>query len=303
MRVAVMGAGAIGGYLGARLATAGATVTFVARGPHLSAIREKGLFVRSPLGDLHVHPALATGDPATVGPVDAVLLGTKLYDVEAAARAAAPLVGQDTAVVCLQNGVDAPDIVAGILGRSHAVGGVVLINGVIEAPGVIRHNALNRLTVGELDGRASERLERLVALATAGGVEAGLSRDIRVEIWRKFLLLAPLGAVSALTRAPLARIREQRETWGLVEQGMREVVAVAGASGVGLTEDDVQRTFALAASMSPTWKASLTVDLEQGRRLEIDWLSGAVCRLGRQAGIATPFHQIALAVLRPHAGG
>jgi 2-dehydropantoate 2-reductase len=142
-----------------------------------------------------------------------------------------------------------------------------------------------------------------VARANAAGIETTLSGDIRLEIWRKFLLLAPLAAVSALTRAPLVRIRDQPETWRLAEQGMREVVAVAGAEGVGLTEADVQRTLALAASMSPTWKASLTVDLEQGRRLEIDWLSGAVCRLGRRAGIATPFHEVALAVLKPHAAG
>jgi 2-dehydropantoate 2-reductase len=302
MRIAVMGAGAIGGYVGARLAAAGATVTFIARGRHLAAIREGGLRVSSPLGDVHVDPASATDDPGAVGEVDVVLLGTKLYDVEAAAPALGPMVGGDTAIVCLQNGVDAPEIVARLYG-DHVVGGVVVINGEVAAPGVIRHNAMNRLAVGELDGRPSDRLARFVALASAAGIETTLSPDIRLEIWRKLLLLAPLGAISAMTRIVLARIRERRETWALVERGMREVVAVANASGVGLVDEDVERTLAFAQGMPGTWKASLTVDLEQGRRLEVEWLSGAVCRRGRAAGIPTPFHDVALGVLMPHAAG
>ena len=303
MKIAVMGTGAIGGYLGARLAVAGAEVTFIARGAHLAAIRDAGLRMLSPLGDVHVRPASATEDPAAVGPVDVVLLGTKLYDVEAAIRATAPLLGDDTAVICVQNGVETTAIVARLYGGAHVVGGVVLINAEIVAPGVIKHNAMNALTVGELDGRKSGRLERFVALANTAGIETRLSQNIRLEIWRKFLLMAPMGAVSAMTRVPLARIREQAETLGLAEQGMREVVAVAKAEGVGLTEDDVQKTLAFVMGMSATWKASLTVDLEQGRRLEVEWLSGAVCRLGQAAKIETPFHRVALGVLRPHAAG
>jgi 2-dehydropantoate 2-reductase len=303
MRIAVMGAGAIGGYVGARLAAAGAAVTFVARGRHLAAIREKGLVVRSPLGDVHVAPARATGDPAEVGEVEVVLLGTKLYDVEAAARAIGPMIGPDTAVVCVQNGVDATDIVADHCGPAHVAGGVAMINGEVTAPGVVRHNALNHLTVGELDGRASGRLARFVALANGAGIEATLSGDIRLEIWRKFLLLAPMAALSAMTGVELAAIRGHAETWSLAEQGMREVVAVAEAAGVGLTEDDVQRTLALVRSMPATWRASLAVDLERGRRLELEWLSGAVCRRGQASGLATPFHRVAVGVLTPHAAG
>src|SRR5262249_39678695 len=156
-----------------------------------------------PLGDVHIHPVSATDDPAAVGPVDVVLLGVKLYDVEAAARAIPPMLGAGTAVVCLQNGVDAPDFVARSCGRAHVVGGVVMINGEITGPGVIRHNALNHLAVGELDGSRSERLERFAALASAAGIETALSREIGLEIWRKFLLLAPMGALSAMTRVAL----------------------------------------------------------------------------------------------------
>jgi 2-dehydropantoate 2-reductase len=302
MKIAVMGSGAIGGYIGARLASADAEVTFIARGPHLAAIRARGLTILSPLGDLLIAPAAATDDPAAVGPVDAVLLGTKLYDVEAAALGIGPMLGHETAIVCLQNGVDATDIVARLHGRPHVVGGVVVINGE-TAPGVIRHNALNRLTVGELDGRESARLVRLVALANAAGIEAASSRDIRLEIWRKFLVLAPMAALSAMTRVALARVRAHEETWRLAEQGMREVVAVAQAQGVGLTEEDVRGALTFVQGMPATWRASLAVDLEQGRRLEIDWLAGAVSRLGQAAGIETPFHRIALGVLKPHAAG
>jgi 2-dehydropantoate 2-reductase len=303
MKVAVMGTGAIGGYIGARLAAAGAEVTFIARGAHLAAIRAEGLRLSSPLGDLHLTPASATDDPSTVGKVDVVLLGTKLYDLEAAAKAIAPLLGDETAVICFQNGVDAPAIVGGLHGAEHVVGGVVLINAEIVGPGVIRHNALNGLTVGELDGRRSARLERLVALANAAGIETQLSPDIRLEIWRKFLVFAPMAAVSAMTRVPLGRIREHAETFALAEQGMREVVAVANAEEVALTEEDIDKVLAFVRGMPPTWKASLTVDLEHGRRLEIDWTSGAVCRRGEAAKIATPFHRVALGVLKPHAAG
>jgi 2-dehydropantoate 2-reductase len=303
MKIAVMGSGSIGGYLGARLAAAGAEVTFVARGAHLAAIRAHGLAIRSPLGDVLIAPAAATDDPAAVGVVDAVLLATKLYDVEAAARAIGPMIGQDTAIVCLQNGIDAPDIVERAHGRAHVVGGVVMINAEVAAPGVIQHNALNRLTVGELDGRESARVARLVTLGSRAGIETVSSSDIRLEIWRKFLVLAPMAALSAMTRVALARVRAHEETWRLAEQGMREVVAVANAQGVGLTEEDVRRTLAFVQGMPATWRASLAVDLERGRRLEIDWLAGTVRRLGEAAGIDTPFHQVALGVLKPHAAG
>ena len=155
MKLAVMGSGAIGGYIGARLAAVGADVTLVARGAHLAAIRAHGLSVQSPLGNLRIAPAAATDAPATVGVVDLVLLGTKLYDVEAAAAAIAPMVGPETAIVCLQNGIDAGEVVARRYGSRQVMGAVVMINGEIKAPGVIRHNALNRLTVGELDGGVS----------------------------------------------------------------------------------------------------------------------------------------------------
>jgi 2-dehydropantoate 2-reductase len=303
MKVAVMGTGAIGGYVGARLAAAGAPVTFIARGAHLAAIRTAGVRVLSPLGDLTVTPASATDDPGTVGAVDVVLLGTKLYDVEAAAQGIAPMLHEGTAVICFQNGVDAPSIVERLYGPAHVVPSVVMINAEITGPGVIKHNAMNVLTVGELDGHVSPRLERFVAMTTAAGIDTKLSKDIRLEMWRKFLLFAPMASISAMTRLPLARIRSEPETWRLAELGMREVVAVANAEGVALTENDVERALVFVMGMPDTWKASLTVDLEQGRRLEVEWTLGAVCRLGEAANIDTPFHRVALGVLKPYAKG
>ena len=303
IRIAVMGTGAIGGYVGARLATAGAEVVFIARGAHLAAIRETGLKVTSPLGDLHINPATATDDPAEVGPVDMVLLGVKLYDVEAAVRALQPMLVPETGVVSLQNGVNAPTVIAEIAGPAHCIPGVVLINGEIAGPGTIQHNALNSLIVGEPDGSSSARLERFVEFGNKGGLEVTLSPDIWLEVWRKFLLMASMGGLSAMTRVPLGRIRETPATWRLAEQAMREIVAVAQAEGVGLTEVDIEKALAYVQGVPPTWKSSLTFDLEQGKQLEVEWLAGAVCRLGEKAGIDTPFHRTVLGALMPHASG
>jgi 2-dehydropantoate 2-reductase len=303
MRVAVMGAGAIGGYIGARLASVGHEVAFIARGPHLAAIQKDGLRVTSPVGDLHIEPATATDEPAEIGEVDVVLFAVKLYDVAAATETIRPLVGPETLVICLQNGVDAVDIVSRAHGGERVAGGVVLINGEIRAPGVIQHNSMNGLTLGALDGKASPLLESLATDLDASGIETRVSKDIRLELWRKFLLLAPMGGLSAMTRVPLERIRDNARTWALAEMAMREVVTVANAQGIALDEEDLQNGLAFVQGMKESWKASLTVDLELGRRLEIDWLSGTVCRLGRAAAIETPFHEIAWGVLKPHAEG
>ena len=232
-----------------------------------------------------------------------VLLGVKLYDVEAAVRALQPMLVPETGVVSLQNGVNAPTVIAEIAGPAHCIPGVVLINGEIAGPGTIQHNALNSLIVGEPDGSSSARLERFVEFGNKGGLEATLSPDIWLEVWRKFLLMASMGGLSAMTRVPLGRIRETPATWRLAEQAMREIVAVAQAEGVGLTEVDIEKALAYVQGVPPTWKSSLTFDLEQGKQLEVEWLAGAVCRLGEKAGIDTPFHRTVLGALMPHASG
>jgi 2-dehydropantoate 2-reductase len=303
MRIAVMGTGAMGGYLGARLADAGADVTFIARGEHLAAMRKAGLKVTSPMGDLLIDPVCTTDDPSQVGPVDLVLLGVKLYDAETAIGALRPMLGKDTGVITLQNGVDAPDMVSSLAGPAHCVAGVAMINGEIVEPGVIQHNALNGLVVGELDGRPSERLRGLEELARKAGVEIEVSSDILLEIWRKFLALTPTAGLSVLTRVPLGQMRDTPETWALAEEAMAEVVAVAQAEGIGLNETDIKNGLDFIQGMPATWRGSLVMDLEQGKRLEVAWLHGAICRLGRRAGIDTPFHRVVLGALMPHADG
>ncbi len=304
MKIAVMGTGAMGGYVGARLAEAGADVTFIARGPHLAAMRRDGLKVTSPEGEIHINPASATDDPAEVGPVDLILLGVKLFDVEIAVDRLRPMLGPDTGVISLQNGIDTPAVISRIAGPQHNVPGIAMINGEIAAPGVIQHNAMNDLIVGEPDGNASPRMTALEALGGASALNLRISTDIELELWRKVLALTPAAGLSCLTRQPLGRVRETQECWDLLQEAMAEVVAVAQAEGVGLGETDIENVSASVREfMPPTWRGSLVTDLEAGRRLEVEWLHGAICRLGKKHGIDTPFHRVVLGALMPSAGG
>src|SRR5215212_4914920 len=208
MRLAIIGAGGVGGYFGARLAAAGSDVSFVARGAHLDAIKARGLRLESPKGNLHIEKVAATSDPAEIGAVDIVLLTVKMYDLETAAASLPPLLGKRTAVVTLQNGVEAVDIVARHVGREHVVGGVAYIGAVISEPGVIRHTALDALIFGELDGSRSDRLAQLEAACLAAGFAARVSSDILADLWSKFARLSVFSGMTAVTRSTLGVIRE-----------------------------------------------------------------------------------------------
>jgi len=304
MKIVVMGTGAMGGYIGARLAEAGADVTFIARGAHLAAIRRDGLKVTSPEGDIHINPAKATDDPGTVGPVDLIFLGVKLYDVEIAVRDLLPMLGSDTGVVSLQNGIDTPSIISQVAGPQYNVPGVAMINGEIAAPGLIQHNAMNDLIVGEPDGSTSLRITALEALGSNSVLNLVISPDIEAQLWRKVLALTPTAGLSCLTRLPLIRVRETPESWDLLQEAMAEVVVVARAEGIGLGENDIQNALASVRDfMPPTWRGSLVTDLEAGRRLEVEWLHGAICRFGKKHGNDTPFHRVVLGALMPYASG
>jgi len=304
MKIAIMGTGPMGGYIGARMAEAGADVTFIARGAHLAAIRRDGLKMTSPEGDVHVNPASASDDPKAVGPVDLIFLGVKLYDVETAVRDLLPMLGPDTGVVSLQNGIDTPAIISKIAGPQHNVPGVAFINGEIAAPGVIQHNAMNGLVAGEPDGRASARMQALEELGKKAVLDVSISPDIELELWRKFLVLTPASGMSCLTRLPMGRIRETPPSWRLIEEAMDELIAVARAEGVEMGEEDRQAGVrGIRDMMPPTWRGSLVTDLEAGRRLEVEWLHGTICRLGEKHGIDTPFHRVVLGALMPHANG
>ncbi|WP_448188565.1 2-dehydropantoate 2-reductase [Azospirillum sp. sgz301742] len=304
MRIAVMGAGAVGGYFGARLLAAGADVAFLARGRHLAAILKDGLRIESGSGELHLTDVTATDDPASIGPVDVVLFAVKLWDTEDAARSIRPLVGPRTAVITLQNGVTSLDTLSTALGAEHVVGGVAHIAAQVFAPGIIRHTGtLARMSFGELDGSRSERLTLFHGLAAKAGFDAIFSTDILSMIWEKFTFLAPFSGVTALTRQPVGIIRAVPETRALFLDAVAEVAQLAHAKGVHLGPDVVERIGGLVDGLVPEMKSSMLNDLERGGRLELPWLSGAVARMGREMAVPTPVHRAIAAALAPYADG
>jgi 2-dehydropantoate 2-reductase len=304
MRIAVFGTGGVGGVYGARLAQAGHDVHFIARGRHLAAIREHGLKVLSPLGDIHLNPANTTDDPATVGAVDIVLFCVKAYDAESAAEQCRPLIGPDTGVLTLLNGVDSVGVLSRVLGAAHVIGGVANISAGIESPGVIRHhNKLQILRFGELDDRPSPRVEALKAAAVAAGIETHISANIDREVWNKFIFLAAMSAANCVTRQAVGVIREDPAMLALFERLTREVIAVARAKGVSLPDDQYERSMKTVASLPAPMKASMLAALERGERLEADHLCGAVVRMGTELGVDTPAHEAAYAACRPFLNG
>jgi len=302
MKIAVMGAGAIGGYFGGRLAKAGFDVSFIARGAHLDVIRKNGLKVLSPLGDFTIHPATVTDDPAEVGPVDVILFMVKNYDTLQAAEQIRPLVGSDTAIIPFQNGVEARAMLSNVLGARHVLGGVAFIPASIQEPGVIKHNAeLAKLVFGEFDKQITP-LSFLDALEKAG-VTGEIPADISMVLWSKLMFLTSMSAINCITRQPVGLVQSDGETIALYMDAMREVAAVAAAHGVSLGEEAIANNMALAKSFPPNNKTSMFQDLEAGRRLEIDYLSGAVVRLGREKGIETPIHRTAWVAIKPWING
>lgn len=302
MKIAIVGVGGAGGYFGARLAEAGHEVALIARGEHLAAIRERGLRVDSVHGDVVVRPAHATDDPATIGPVDCVLVGVKTWQVAEAARAARPLVGPDTLVVPLQNGVEAPDQLASVLGRAHVLGGIARILSFRAGPGHIQHAGVDpSIEIGELDPSVSR--ERVLALrevlATARGVTVTVSADIRAALWAKLLFIASWGAVGTVARAPVGVVRSVMETRGLVEHVMREIEQVARARGVALPADTIERAFAAIDRLPPTGTTSMQRDIDDGKPSELHELVGAIGRLGAEVGIQTPTSTVMYHALLP----
>jgi 2-dehydropantoate 2-reductase len=304
MRIAVVGAGGVGGGFGAALAKAGGDVTFIARGAHLAAMKSAGLKVGGPRGDIHLVPTQATDNPASLGTVDIVLFCVKLWDVESAGEKIKPLVGAGTAVIPLQNGVDAHERLIPILGKNAVMGGVAQISASIVAPGVIAQvGTFMRMVFGELDGRRSQRGEDFLALCLKAGFDATLSQQILTDLWMKFILLASNAGMMALSRQPIGALRDDPDLRPIFVAAYQETIDVGRARGVALPADALERIVELTRHFPPAMKASMALDLDRGNRLEVPWLSGKVAELGRQLGIPTPTHNMVYAMLKPYVMG
>jgi len=296
-----MGSGGVGGYFGGRLAEAGHDVTFLARGAHLAAIRERGLRVYSTEGDFEIPKARATDKPEEIGPVDVILLAVKTWQVAEGAARLTPLLGTTGAVLTLQNGVEAPDEVARACGRERVLAGVCRLMSYVAEPGVIRHAGVTpRVEFGEWSGGTSARVEALrESFNPCKGLAAAVSPDIAVALWEKFLFIAPFSAVGAATRKPAGAWRHVKQTRALLAAAMNEVVDLARSRGVGVPREAVDRTLAFVDLLPEDATASMQRDLLEGRPSELEAQTGAIVRLGRDAGIETPANAFLYSVLLP----
>jgi 2-dehydropantoate 2-reductase len=303
VHIVVMGSGGVGAYFGAKLHRAGERVTFVARGPHLAAIKRSGLAIKSAVeGDVLVRPA-AVERLEGVDRADAVLFCVKSFDTDDAAARLWSVLGPETPVLSLQNGVDNEDKIDAKLGAGRAMGGVAQVFATIELPGVIRHHAAGRIIFGEMDGTVSARAQRLRDAFARAEVPVEVSKSIRRALWEKYLLICAVGGTTAVTRETLGAVRDTPASWRLFRTIVEEVAALARASGVDLPDDAVDQVVKFAATIPPGNRASLAQDLLQGRRLELEALHGHAARLGERLGVPTPAIFAVYAALAPHAAG
>jgi len=301
MRLAIFGSGGLGGYFGARLAHAGRDVVFIARGRNLSAMRANGLAVSSALGDFHLGAVEVTDDPASVGPVDVVLVGVKTWQVEEAAAAMRPLIGSETVVIPLQNGVEAPAQLASVLGAGPVLGGFCRAISFLDAPGRIRHVGVDPyLGFGELDNRRSARVERV--LETLSGIDhftAEVPADIHVGMWNKFTIISAISGVGAVTRMPIGLMRSVPQSRLMFEQALAEIVQVAHARDIALPTDTVPKLLEFTDTFPPEGTSSMQRDIMEGRPSELEAQNGAVVRLGREVGVPVPINEFIYHSLLP----
>lgn len=303
VRIAIIGAGGVGGYFGGRLAAAGEDVVFIARGAHLAALRSEGLRVKSANGDL-VLAVNATDDPAAAGTAHVVMIATKLWSTDEAIAAARVLLDPAGCVVSFQNGIEAEDRLVEAFGAAQVLGGVANIAAAIDSPGVIRHTGtMALLQFGELDNAHSPRVLALLEACRRAGIEARIPDDIHKALWEKFVFLASLSGMTTLVRLPLGPIRQDPDTRALFRQLAAEVVAVGAARGVALNDATVDLVMKRLDTLPAQMHASMLGDLQRGLRLELPWLSGAVVREGERLGVATPGHRFVYVALKLHADG
>jgi 2-dehydropantoate 2-reductase len=305
MRFAMLGSGAVGGYYGAKLARAGHDVTFIARGAHLRAIRERGLQIRSPaLGDFTVH-APAEENTAAVGSVDVVIFAVKAYDNAEAIPTIRPMLGPDTVVLTLQNGVDSAAELAQGVGETHVIGGTTYVATALAAPGIIEQTGSHRrIVLGEVFGRlprSSARVEALRDALAGADIQAERVDDGRIPIWEKFILLVPVAGFTGAARLPIGPIREDAYCRARFLEGCREVERLARAEGVPVAADMIERITTYLAGLPAAMRSSLLIDLSQGKRTEVEALQGAVVRRAARAGVEVPIMSTLYAVLKPWA--
>jgi 2-dehydropantoate 2-reductase len=300
MRIAFVGAGGVGGYFGARLAASGVETNFLVRGRTLDALRSRGLRVESILGDVQLDEVRAFDDPAQIGPVDAVFLAVKAWQVDDVAVRLGPMLGPETAVVPLENGIDAPARLLRNLPEAHVLGGLCAIVSFIVDPGHIRHAAFEPIVMfGELDNRRSSRVDRLLAAFQSAGVKAEVPQDIHRSMWTKFLFIAPMSGVGAMTRVPVGVWRSEPGVRAIATSLLEEIVAVARARGIDLGEEPVEKTWERYDALAAPSTASMQRDIMEGRPSELEAQLGAVVRLGEESGVATPVTRVVYHALLP----
>ncbi|MEK9724048.1 MAG: 2-dehydropantoate 2-reductase [Rhodospirillaceae bacterium] len=301
MKIAVMATGGVGGVFGAQLAKAGKDVHFIARGAHLDAIRKNGLTIAGDDGETVLPDVQATDDPAAIGPVDVVMFAVKLWDTETAAAACKPLLGPDTVVIPFQNGVVATEKIAGVLGAEHTGSGLSRVSASIESPGVIRRvGTFGGLEFAEADSTRSPRMEAFLAACEGAGIEAKIPGDIERAVWMKYVVLVTVSGMTTAGRLPMRTLIAEPEGRATALACMAEVAAVGRAKGINLPDDAVENLTGFIDHMPPAMKASMAIDLENGRRLEAPWLCGTVCEMGREVGVPTPVNDALYAVIRPY---
>ena len=300
MKIVVMGAGGTGGYYGGLLSKQGHDVTFVARGEHLAAIRQSGLQVKSIFGDFTVSPASATDEPSSLEPPDVILFCTKTYSTDEAAPEIKPIVGKDTTVVSLQNGVDAAEQIGKIVGMEHMIGGATWISSAVESPGVIKQvSDFRRVVIGGLEGNKTPRVEAIYEAFKNTGIVAELSDNILKVLWTKFVFISAASSFGSLTRLPMAGYRAVPETRELIIRLIREVEALARRQGIALDADVVEKSLAFMDNAGPKIKASMQLDVEAGHRTEIESMVGVIGQKGRELGVPTPIADILYGLLLP----
>jgi 2-dehydropantoate 2-reductase len=300
MKILIMGTGGVGGYYGGLLAQQGNEVTFISRGAHLYAIRHEGLKVKSVHGDFTVFPANATEDPAKVEPVDLILFCVKTYNTDEAAEAIRPVVGPQTVVLSLQNGIDAAERIGRVIGGEHVIGGATWLSSAVEAPGVINQiSQFRRIVFGELHGGRSERIQSIYEVLNHTGITVEISEDIQKVLWTKLVFITAVSSIGSLTRLPMGDYRSVPETRTLLSSIMQEVESLARAQGVSLDEDVVQKWMEFIDNSAPHIKPSMQLDVEAGHRTELESMIGVVGRKGRELGVPTPVADFVYSSLLP----